>query len=894
MRLIDLTIERQSEPIGIGTERPRFGWSVDCGETEPSGYEIVVSLGPDVAWASGPVTTDRHWDIEYAGAPLKSDRRYEWRVRAWNEDGTTPWAASFFETSLLSENDWTARWLVPQQEPTFREDYTIRDVIDGFTGPDLSPRDRLRPPLHVRQEFELHGAPRRARLFASAHGIYEAEVNGLRVGDEVLAPGYDTYSQRLSFQCYDVTPALRAGRNVIGITVADGWWTGRIGITGSSAPYGDELAVIWQLSLEFDDGRRIMVSSGDREARSSPGAWEYADLFIGERFDARMIAAGWSSPGFDANPWLPVSISASGRPVLTPFIGEPVRRTQVIEPAEVTTIDDRTVLIDVGQVIAGRMRLVLDAPRGAEVTIHHSETLDPDGRFFNNIAGPNKDQVDVFVAAGSGNEAFEPTFTFHGFRYALLEADTPVSLRDVQAVVLGSDLRRTSSLVTSDERVNQLHENIVWSQRGNFLSVPTDCPQRERAGWTGDLQVFARSAATNMDVRAFVDRWLANVRAEQHDDGGVPVVVPDIPSMHSPEEQLVVAAGWSDAITMVPWAMYERYGDRRVLAENYDAMRRWVDFQARNAATTLPERLEGAHLDESAHARHRLMWNSGWQFGDWLAPSALRDGVDPSGAAHPSLGGEVIAAMFHAHSTRLASSVAAVLEKHEEAAELAIRAAAISRAFVEEYVADDGTLPLDLQGPLVLALAFDLVPADRRPLTIARLTQLVEQNDGHLDTGFLSTPYLLDVLWDAGERALARSIFWKSTPPSWLYAVDMGATTTWESWETIQPDGTPTVSSLNHYAFGCVDDWVFRRQAGIAPAEPGYRRVRIAPDVEGPLNAVRARIDTVRGPISVDWSRSGASAVVEVDLPRGVAGELELKGAVEMLSPGRHTRTVAL
>ena len=885
-----LTVERMTSPIAVATATPLFGWNVDPGCRQVA-YELRLNSDDTLIASTGRIESDRTVDVLMRGAVLESDTAYRWTVQCWFHSGATFEASSTFATSLLSVDDWSARWVVPAQSRTVREVYTIADIVADRADPVGPPSGRLHPPLQLREEFEIGAlTPVRARLFATARGIYAAEVNGHPIGDEVLAPGYDSYRSRLSFQCYDVTDAVTAGVNVVGMTLADGWYAGRMGITGSSAQYGDELAAIWQLSLVYEDGSRRVFGSGSGAALCHRGGCDYADLFIGERFDARKTTPGWSSPGYAAAGWAHARTEDADFSVLVPFSGEPVRAIER-RPAVVTRLDPSTYLVDLTQVIAGRLHVTIRAARGTELEFEHSEVLLPDGSFFDNIVGPNKEQRDVYIARGDGAEQYEPTFTFHGFRYVRITGSEPFELAGADGVVLGSDLRMTSTLRTSDARLDQLHRNIVWSQRANFLSIPTDCPQRERAGWTGDLQVYAPAAATTMDIRQFTERWLANCRAEQFPDGRIPTVVPIIPSMHDGgESDVTAAAGWSDAIALVPWALYQRYEDKRALADNYDAMIRWVEFQQARAEAEIPERVQRSDPDPATRANHRSMWNTGWQFGDWLAPSIIREGADPVEMAKPHIRSEIVAAMFHAHTTETVAKIASVLGRADDARRLRERARTIRTAFADTYVSPEGLLAVELQGTYVLALAFNLIPSHMRASSHQRLIQLIAAADEHLDTGFLSTPHLLDVLWDAGEHDLARRLFWQSTPPSWFYAVDQGATTVWESWEAIRPDGTPTRASFNHYAFGCVDDWIVRRIGGIEAISPGYARSRIAPDVDGPVSSAHCEIDTVHGILAVDWRREGSIVRLTVDVPHGCLATVEIGSVVETCRPG--TRTV--
>lgn len=889
--LENLRVENLAEPLGVASGHPRFSWRIASGDRDvlQSAFEIELSGPGGLLWSLRRESRDT-FGIAYDGEPLESATRYEWRVRAWlGSDTPTEWASSRFETSLLRPGDWSAEWVRPHQRPTVRERYGLQDALSG-TGPETPAEQRLLPPQRLRQGFVASGMPVRARLYATAHGIYRAELNGHIVGDEVLAPGFDSYADHVSFQTYDVTPLVQSGDNVLGLTVADGWWAGRIGITGSSANYGDQLEAIWQLELEYPDGSRQTVASGG-DSRSLPGPWRYADLFVGEFYDATAEQPGWAAPGFDDSGWHPVTTTPAGN-TLVPFEGEPVRRVLEL-PGRVLTTPKGETLVDLGQVIAGWVRVGFDLPAGTSLTLEHCEVLDADGNFFNNIMGPNKDQTDRVIAAG-GPQVYEPTFTFHGFRYVRVTGVPDLEDGDVTGIVVSSDLRTAGSFETSDARINRLHENVVWSQRGNFLSIPTDCPQRERAGWTGDLQIFIPAATHNQHVLPFVERWLANARADQLDDGQIPMVVPDIPSMADPAMGMgASSAAWGDAIVIVPHVLYRRYGDASVLERNYDAMVRWVEYQIEVAERDLPQRLEGVALSNADRARQALLWNTGFHFGDWLAPSTLLEGsMAESAMVAPMRTGELVASMFHANSLTLLAEIAGVLGRGNDAARYADRAAAVRRAFTEEYVDADGRIAADLQGPYVNALAFDMVPEELRPKLVANLVALIRAAGDHLDTGFVSVPYLLDVLWEAGERDLARTLLAQDTIPSWLYEVDRGATTIWEAWGAVLPDGTVSQMSMNHYAFGCVDDWMFRRIAGLQVVDAGFRTARIQPDLDAEFDWVSAEHETPHGLLAVHWRRTAEGVEVTATVPPNTTAELVLPGSVERLGSGSYERTV--
>ena len=886
-RCHDLRVEHQIRPIAIPTATPRFSWI--AGHAQSAFRIVVTDSTGGTAWDSGRVDSGETSLIAYGGEPLDNGADYEWRMMSWSGDEMREARSSFGTAPDLGA--WDAPWIGPVQQPTEIERWSLFDWIRG-AGPAAPAEERLRPVQLLRQRFDLISAPVRARLRMTARGVYSAWLGGERVGDEVLAPGFDSYQHRISVQTYDVTDQLAAGENVLAVALADGWWAGRIGLTGSSAQFGDRTCATWRLEMSYADGRTEVVRSGD-DVRSSPGPWTHADLFIGERLDARSPSFGWQTPGFDDAGWSPVQDRGADAAALVPFSGEPVRRVLTLPAVDVRETPDGWI-VDFGQVIAGRVRLTLHGlPAGREVIVEHTETLDADGAWFVNIAGINKEQTDTYISAGDAEIEWEPEFTFHGFRYARIRGVDTLSAADAVAVVLSSDLDYTGRFRTSDARLNRLHENVVWSQRANFLSIPTDCPQRERAGWTGDLQVFAPAATNNADVAAFLARWLESLRADQLADGRITITSPrspfdaDAAASAQGIGAIVAAAGWSDAIAIVPWTLYERYGDVRVLEENYDALRAWIGYQTRTAA----DELRDEYADASAERRSRqaLLYNTGEHFGDWLTPSTLegRPLHEAIGIA-PALTSELVAPMFQAHTLTLAARIAEVLGR-ADAGELRAHADRVRAAFAAEYIAPDGSLPVELQGMYALALGLDLVPTSLRHAAGERLAELVRARGNRLDTGFLSTPYLLDALWDTGHRDLARAVLLQREAPSWLYEVDRGATTVWEAWDGIDPDGSVRAVSLNHYAFGCVDDWLYRRVAGIRPASPGWRSAVIEPDLDAGVRSVEAAVPTPYGELAVAWEREGGTASIRVEVPHGVSARLVLPEEVRDLPPGRST-----
>jgi alpha-L-rhamnosidase len=885
-----LTVETQPEPLAVATSRPRFGWRVPGAgaRVRQVAYELEVNeldTGRPIA-RSGRVTSGQSTFVELENVDLPSHSRFSWRVRVWLEnEGPSDWAESTLGTALLAfDDEWAAPWIEPRQQPVTRE--AEIDAAASATGAyeRKPPEERLHPAPLLRQTFRLEQLPKAARLYITAHGLYEVLINGRRAGDEVFAPGYDAHPQRLSVQTYDVTELLRAGENVIGVTLADGWWAGRTSFSGASANYGDRLGVSWQL-----EGDRQLIAVSDATARCSFGPIRYSDIFIGEMFDAREARPGWAEAGFDAADWLPVTDCGRNVDGLVPFIGEPVRRVAELPPKTVLKTLAGETVIDLGQNIAGRLKLRARGDRGVVIRLEHSETLDRDGNFLNNIMGRNKDQTDVWILTGEGEEVFEPTFTFHGFRYVRVTGyPGDLTPDDVTGVVVASDLAQTGEFKTDNVRVNRLHENVVWSQRANFLSIPTDCPQRERAGWTGDIQVFAPAATNNMHVHQFLRRWLANVRAAQLGNGQIPLIVPNTPSFaRMMPFASQPAAGWSDAIALVPWTLFERYGDRQVIEENYAAMAAWHAYVEEVAQRGVPERYQTEPESSAVRARQQFLWNTGFQFGDWLTPSTLSGSpLDMWNA--PRLTGELVGSAFYYRTTLTVLRAAELVGDLATVRRLEALAPRIRQAFCDEFIQPDGRMSVELEGAYVLALAFGLPPESLRPAIGGHLAALIEAAGRRLDTGFLSLPFLLDVLVDIGRKDLAYAILMQDKAPSWLYQVDRGATTIWEEWAAIDDDGQPHAMSFNHYALGAVDDWLFRQVAGIKAQSPGYGELLIEPDLDSPFRQLRARIATPYGPVVVELDRSNPSGRLAVEVPANVSATLSLTGRTLSLDAGRH------
>ena len=728
----------------------------------------------------------------------------------------------------------------------------------------------------LRTQFALddgHGTVTSAKLAVSSLGVFEAFVNGHAVGPDVLSPGWSSYEWRLRYRTYDVTELVEPVM-VLGICLGNGWSRGRLGWNGNRAFYGDRLAVIAQLELTFADGHWQLVST-DQTWRAGPSATLANDLYDGQTIDARQAGDAWMHPGAAPPGWGGVEALEFDTSRLTPYVGPPVVRHEAVAPVRIWSSPSGRTLADFGQNLVGWLRFTVQGEAGNEIVVRHGEVLEHGELGARPLRSAQA--TDRFILSG-GQDHFEPTKTFHGFRYAEITGWpgelTPGAL---EAVVVHSEMRRTGHFECSDPMINQLHQNVTWGMRGNFLDVPTDCPQRdERLGWTGDLAVFAPSATFLYDAGAFLRDWLRDLAAEQEaHDGIVPLVVPDVlkyetdPSAFPDPGTIAI---WGDAAVWVPWALWQAYGDRGVLEDQYASM--------------------------AAHARRvesllspSGLWDTGLQLGDWLDPQA-----PPGEPFKAKADSRVVATACCYRTACTVTDTAELLGRADDARHFRQLAGRVRAAFNEHYVEDNGTVRSDCATVYALAIAFGLLDDVMTAQAGDRLAALVTENGYRISTGFAGTPYVTDALTRTGHLDDAYRLLLERGCPSWLYPVAMGATTIWERWDSMLPDGTINpgqMTSFNHYALGAVADWIHRTVGGIAPLEPGYAKVLIAPQPGGGLTWATARLETARGLVEVRWSQTGEDLTVEAAVPAGVTGVIQLKGQPDReIADGRHTITI--
>ncbi len=869
----DCRTEYLVNPLGLDKQRPRLFWRVESDQPgmlqsayqiQAASSEALLAAGTADKWDSGKVEQGHSIQIPYAGVSLRSEETCFWRVRIWDQDGVqSRWSETARWTmGLLERASYKGKWIGPKP-----------DFIEGEEQPEAEESGAIvtekaervqRRPTYLRKEFALDGKIKRAYAHATALGVYELHMNGERVGQQYFAPGFTDYHVRVQVQMYDVTALLGEGANVVGAIIGDGWYAGTVGFLGDKV-YGERPFFLLQLNVEYEDGRRASIIT-DSSWSAGSGALLYSDFIKGEAYDATLEPEGWSQAGCTTGAWTEPDVRPGYNGLLCATLEPPIVVTKTIRPISITQTANGTYIYDMGQNMVGWTSLTVSGARGTTVTLSHAEMLNPDGTLYlDNLRVAV--QQNHFTLKGGDVETYEPHFTFHGFRYVeLIGFPGEPDLDTIIGKVVHSETPERGWLETSSTMVNQLYSNITWGQRGNFLSVPTDCPQRdERLGWTGDAQIFARTAAYNMDVSTFFSKFVQDMMDCQQPSGAFTDVAPDAGwiryknwstrlNWYAPDN-----AGWGDAGVIIPWTLYVMYGDVQILETRYDAMVRWVEYLL--AATDNLIRPDYAN------------------YGDWLS-------ID---ADTPN---EVLATAYFAYSTKLLAQIAAVLGKQADAQRYSELFAGISAAFTSKFVSPEGRIHGETQTVYVLALQFGLLPEDFQLLALKHLVADIEARGNRLTTGFLGVGYLLPALADHGRSDIAYKLLEQEAFPSWLYSIKQGATTIWERWDGWTEENgfqTPSMNSFNHYSLGSVGEWMFRYMAGIEAdsTDPAFRHHIIKPQPGGTIRHVKAHYCSLYGRVSVEWRLDDqGSFLLSLDLPANTTADVYLPGSVAPVRRG--------
>lgn len=830
MKLYDLRTEYRVNPIGITEKHPRFSWKLESGErdTIQQSYHIVVTADEKIVWET-KAESEESVLIPYAGEELRDETLYQVSVAATDNHGNTAAGEMSFETGIL--------------EP---ETFQAKMITHDF------PEDETACPIFSRT-FTAKGKVKKARIYATSRGVYEAYLNGERIGADRMTPGWTSYHHRLQYQIYDITEMIRE-ENEIEIMVGNGWYKGIFGFMLTPNIYGDRVGAFAEIHLEYEDGSREAICT-DESWNARTGAVRYSEIYMGETIDTTISEAqDREQSGIRTGS---VSVMEFDKSTLTAQENESVRITERVLAKKLIVTPKGEKLVDFGQNLTGLVELKVHGRKGQKIVIHHAEVLDKDGNFYPDTLRQAKSE-DTYICNGE-EQVFLPHFTFHGFRYISVEGMDDMRLDQFTACVMHSDMEKSGDFQCSNPKVNQLQSNIAWGQRSNFLDIPTDCPQRdERLGWTGDAQIFSWTASFNRNTALFFRKWMRDVAAESSLEKGVPHVVPDILGSYS-------SSAWSDVAVIVPWVVYQTYGDKGILEENWKCMHEWVDY-----------------IKSQCGANG--LWQTGFQYGDWLALDK-EESADRTGATDKYM----IANAYYLYVTDLVRQTAEVLGFAEEAEKYQKLYDTTLEAFRQEYYTSTGRIVSETQTGAILSLYFNLAREKDRERILQTLKTNIENHKNHLATGFVGTPYLCHTLSENGEHELAATVFMKEDYPSWLYAVNMGATTVWERWNSIMPDGSFDVSgmnSLNHYAYGSIGDWMYRKVAGVSQLKPGYKKFKVQPKFVKGIEEAGVTFESVYGQIESKWSCKDGKICGYVNVPVNTTAEIHLPEKEEVLTVG--------
>lgn len=831
LEIYDLQTEYRDYALGIDSERPAFSWKLRSSEKNvvQTAYRIFVEENGSRVWDSGSIKSDRSLYIVYEGGPLKYATRYTITVEVTDNHREKACVKGWFETGLMKPENFTAEWITHAYQ------------------------DSLEPCAVFVREFAAVQKIRSARLYISALGIYEVNCNDMKVGDVYFAPGWTCYNERLQYQTYDITELL-SDKNRIEITVANGWYKGILGFYGQGNHYGTRTALIAQLNIVYEDGSRDQILT-DENWFCRTSEVRYADLYNGEVIDKTFI------------PEEPVPVRKYDHPkdMLTAQESEPVRITEQIPAKKLITTPNGEKVIDFGQNLGGIVMARLKYPRGTKITVRHAELLDDNGNFYTENLRTAK-ATDVFICSGE-DDVFFPVFTVHGFRYICIEGlDEDPVVENFTACVCHTDMRRTGTFSCANEKVNRLWKNIDWTMRSNFLDIPTDCNQRdERLGYTGDAEIFAPTAAFLRNTALFYRKWLRDVKTEQSDTMGVPLTAPNILG------NSVSVAIWHEAAAIIPWLMWETYGDIRFLEEQYDSIKSCVEY-TRNIA------------DENGLVQN----DSGKQFGDWLSLDAPKGPYrkQTDDIMYPSMdekaGGTdtyFVANVYYLWSIDIMAKTAGLLGRKNDREEYENLYENVLREFRKEYVTARGRLVAETQTACALALYFDLVEEKDREKVKETLRNQLIRTKNHVMTGFVGSQFLCRVLSENGYHDLAGKIFLQEDCPSWLYSVNLGATTIWELWDGCNPDGSINrfeMNSFNQCGFGAIGDWIHRDVGGLQMLEPGYKKSRIAPRPVKGISGISISQETVYGDLSCLFECKQGHITVDIHIPENTTAIISL------------------
>ena len=847
--LTHLRCEYRENPLGIDVRQPRLSWILDSSQRgqKQTAYRILVAsteekLANDLGdlWDSGKVESNQSTQIVYQGQELKSRMHCLWKVCVWDKDDIKTGFSepAYWTMGLLSDSDWRGSWIgmnIP--------DSTV-NADESLDGP---------PPPWFRKTFSVSKPVKRAFVYITARGLFELHINGERIGKDVFSPGWTDYHKRIQYCTYEVTSQLRGGMNAVGAIIGDGWYSGYIGEQLERGYYGLQNSMLLQLEVEYTDGT-MDVFATDGTWRCSDGPLLSSDIIMGEYYDARKEMPGWDTADFNDSSWQSVVLLENPSATLVAHCSEPVQVTEYLNPVAIYEPVKGVYVINFGQNIAGWARLTVKGEAGRKVILRFAERLYHDGSIYTaNLRGARA--TDTYVLKGGKEEVWEPRFTYHGFQYVEVSGlPGAPDLSTVTGCVAHSTTLPAGHFECSDSMVNQLWRNITWTQRANFFSIPTGCPQRdERLGFLGDTQLFMSTASFNMNVAAFFTKWMDDIEDAQSSEGAFTVIAPNLTGI----EIFNGYPGWADAGVIIAWKMYREYGDTRIIEKYYDAMVRWMDFLQKEDSDMIC-----GNKEETANA-------------DWLSVIANTPAC-------------LVRMAYWAYDASLMSRMARVIGHNQDAQEYEQLFASVKSAFQENFVLPDGRITCNTQTGCLLALAMDLMPTGAHEAAVKQLVENIRQRDWHLSTGFIGVGLLNPVLTQWGYPDVAYRLLLNDTYPSWGYSIKNGATTIWERWDGWSQDKgfhDSDMNSFNHYAFGAIGEWLYRHVAGIQlDAEvPGYKHIIIKPSPGCDLTYAHAEYHSIHGKIASGWRKDGNRIALDVTVPANTTATVFIPSEREAL-----------
>lgn len=829
---IQLKCEYQRNPVGIETLSPRFSWQLLSvkNNTFQASYRILVAstitlLNNNSAdiWDSKKVKSAQNTFLEYGGKALKSHQKYFWKVMITDNYGNeSEWSKiAEWTMGILEETAWKAKWI----NDGLQRNRLVGDTIKWGRKFDNYRRNFL-PVAYMRKSILINKEVKRAWAYISALGLYEVFINGKRCGNDYFTPGWSQYDKRIFYQTYDLTKMLQKNTNTIGAIIGDGWYVQR--------HYGDTAKFLMQIHIEFKDGTSTVIGTDHSWKVTNNTPLLKTDIFEGETYDASKEIKNWNTNGFDDSKWTNALESKDVSVIKSAYYGEPIRKQETIKPVSVTELSNGELLFNFGQNFTGWAKLKLKNKITETIQLQYAEALDPNGNVFTKNLRSAKN-FDSYLPNGIAGESWEPMFTYRGFQYIQVKGCKKEDI-ELTGMVLHSNIERSGNFECGDTMMNKLFNSIIWSQRSNFFEVPTDCPQRdERMGWTGDMQVFQKTAIYNMNIGAFTSRWLTSLNDGQSKEGGY--------ADYAPLHDLYGTAGWADAGIICPLMQYKMYGDKQLLQTWYSNMAKYIDYTVNQSAD---------------YIRNPSCWP-----GDWLSVNA-------------PMSESIVTNMYFGYSAKLMAEIATILQYPNDAQKYTDLFKHIKAAFNKKFIGVNDTIEGNTQTSYTLSLAFDLVDSTKRAITFDKLLAQIAARDYHISTGFLGVKHFFEVLSENGRSDVAYRLLKQQTYPGWLYNISKGANTIWESWDTWKPGEGWQDFSLNHFNFGAVGEWLYSNVAGIQLGEAGFKKIIIQPKIDTSLKYAKASYESIQGPIFSSWKMQGNQVNFKIKIPSNTTANIVL------------------